>query len=29
MDPGVSVQKQNLTRNRENLAKVPGTLKEA
>ena len=29
MDPGVSVQKQNFTRNPEKLAKVPGTRKEA
>ena len=28
MDPGVSVQKQNFTRNPEKLAKVPGTRKE-
>ena len=29
MDPGVSVQKQNFTRNPEKLAVVPGTRKEA
>ena len=29
MDPGVSVQKQNSTRNPEKLAKVPGTREEA
>ena len=29
MDPGVSVQKQNFTRNPEKLAKVPGTREEA
>ena len=28
MDPGVSVQKQNFTRNPEKLAKVPGTREE-
>ena len=28
MDPGVSVQKQNFTRNPENLAKFPGTREE-
>ena len=28
MDPGVSVQKQNFTRNSEKLAKVPGTREE-
>ena len=28
MDPGVSEQKQNLTRNPEKLAKVPGTREE-
>ena len=28
MDPGVSVQKQNFTRNQEKLAKVPGTREE-
>ena len=29
VDPGVSVQKQNFTRNPEKLAKVPGTREEA
>ena len=29
MDPGVSVQKQNFTRNPEKLAKVPGTRDES
>ena len=28
MDPGVSVQKQDFTRNPEKLAKVPGTREE-
>ena len=28
MDPGVSVQKQNFTRNPEKLTKVPGTREE-
>ena len=28
MDPGVSVQNQNFTRNPEKLAKVPGTREE-
>ena len=28
MDPGVSVQKQNFTRNPEELAKVPGAREE-
>ena len=28
MDPGVSVQKQNFTRNAKKLAKVPGTREE-
>ena len=28
MDPGVSVQKQNFTKNPEKLAKVPGTREE-
>ena len=28
MDPGVSVQKQNFTRNPKKLAKVPGTREE-
>ena len=29
MDPGVSVQNQNFTRNPEKLAKVPGTREES